>query len=142
MLKEQLPKNQIDCIYKNGDKNGNGRIEKKNKGAEKINRCGYLGLTCDDHKDLGSTPEQILKENPGKTLGELLSHKEIEDYLDQEIKGAEESKKRLGENDDGATDKTIIINALRDFKGNFMRDLNYLRSIGKLPEKYQSFNSE
>lgn len=84
---------------------------------------GYLGVTAEDHEGIHSTPDEILNENPGKTLGELMSDQEILEYI-------EGTKKNIEENE--GIEKMKRFN--EDLKDNLKLTIEYLRSIDRLPE--------
>lgn len=84
---------------------------------------GWLGVTAEDHEGIQSTPDEILIQNPDKTLGELMSDQEILEYIqttEQNIKSNEGVEKMRELNE--------------DLKNNLMVTKNYLHSIGRLPE--------
>lgn len=84
---------------------------------------GYLGVTAEDHEAINSTPDEILLQNPGKTLGELMSDQDIRNYI-------------IG------TRKNIIENNklphLKKYNEDLQQNLNltieYLESLGRLPK--------
>lgn len=51
--------------------------KKFKKAAAKFRNFGSLAVTAADHYDIGGTPPERLLNNPGKTLGELMSEGEI-----------------------------------------------------------------
>lgn len=114
-----------------------GEVELKREiAAKKFYEFGNLGVTAEDHKAIGSTPPKILIENPGKSLGGLMSDEEIISWLERS-KGSiasfvgkspdpykEEQWKRLrGEN-------------IEEMK----RTLKYLEQIERLPKDFKNFN--
>ena len=86
---------------------------------------GYLGVTSQDHEVIGSTPDEILLQNPGKTLGELMSDEEIREY----IVG---TRKNISENENGG------LAHMKRYNEVLLRNLDvtieYLKFIGRLPE--------
>jgi hypothetical protein len=97
------------------------------KASEKFNTFGPLGVTADDHLAIGSTPNQRLINNPGKTLGEIMSAEEINDWLTA-AKG--EIKKCSSE--EYATN-SFVCGMLTTIKKNLQLSEQYLLSINKLP---------
>ncbi len=84
---------------------------------------GWLGVTAEDHEGVQSTPDEILVQNPGKTLGELMTNEEILGYIqttEQNIQSNEGIEKMREHNE--------------DLKNNLRVTRGYLRSIGRLPE--------
>ncbi len=84
---------------------------------------GYLGVTAKDHEAIQSTPDEVLLQNPGKTLGEIMNDQEIREYIVGTRKNISENKeyshlKRYNE----------------DLKQNLEVTIEYLKSIGRFPE--------
>lgn len=97
---------------------------KVRKSRAKLNKFGRLALTADDHKNLNSTPDQRLIDNPSKAAWEVMSEEEIVNLLDA-------ARERFDD------PKTPQYAALNDF--NFFRSsIGFLKSVGKLPEKFSS----
>ncbi|MEI6022600.1 MAG: hypothetical protein WCQ32_02045 [bacterium] len=84
---------------------------------------GFLGVTAQDHEDIQGTPDDILLENPGKTLGELMSDGEIREYI-------VETRKNIIENKE--TPKLEKYNI--ELQKNLDVTIAYLSSIGRMPE--------
>ncbi len=86
---------------------------------------GSLGVTAADHEALGGTPDDILLEHPGKTLGEVMTNEEIETYIFQ-------TRKNISENEG--------ILKMSEFNDDLKRDLEtsiqYLKDIGRLSEDF------
>jgi|SRR5680860_508153 len=96
---------------------------------KKEKEFGYFAMTAEDHKALGSTPDDVLKDNAGKALHELLSDDEIEEYIEGAIQTIKENDENLQEN------------GYLDIQRNFLRvSLPFLKSINRLPEKFADFN--
>ena len=87
---------------------------------------GSLGVTAQDHKNIGGTPDDILLENPGKTLGELMTDQEIKDYILATRANILENEKESLKNMKQYTE---------DLKEDLEATLKYLESIGRLPEE-------
>ena len=89
---------------------------------KKWDEKGHLGVTAADHEAIHSTPDEILVQNPGKTLGELMSDKEILEYIigtQENIKSNEEIEKMKSYNE--------------DLKKNLEVTTIYLKAIGRFP---------
>ena len=86
---------------------------------------GSLGVTSQDHIIFGSTPDQILIDNPGKTLGELMSDSEIKDFIEGTLKNIEGNKNYENLN---SFNKKLLANLILSVK--------YLKSIKKIPEDF------
>lgn len=101
---------------------------------ENWNTNGSLGVTAEDHIAIGSTPDNILIENEGKTLGELMSDSEIQDFING-------TKENIKENEDyiktGPHNANSIINFNKDIKDNLDKTLVYLKKIGRLPVDFK-----
>lgn len=100
---------------------------------KRFQQFGQLGVTADDHWNIGGSPPIILNRNPGKTLGELMSDQEILAKLDQLTEYERSAKKRLAANprDDLAKDD------LKYVEKELPTTIKYLDSIGRLPDKYK-----
>lgn len=88
---------------------------------------GYLGVTAEDHESLGSTPEQRLIENPGKSLGEIMSDNEI-------VKNISEQLEFFKQQDIQEDDRESWLDFIKQRKEDFITSMRYLKSINRLPE--------
>ena len=105
-------------------------VEDWNKENEK-NPKGSLGMTAWDHKQIGSTPSEDLKENPGKTKADLKTDEEILVYLNQIITDINFYSAPENFNNSFAKDYLpYLIKDLSDCKA-------YLTRIGRLPEEFK-----
>jgi hypothetical protein len=97
--------------------------------ANKFNTFGPLGVTAADHLGIGSTPKELLVNNPGKTLGELMT----EDEIFQWIKGQQEQIAQYSEDQykDNSFVKSILPKLIEDLR----LSKEYLAGIGKLPSE-------
>lgn len=93
---------------------------------------GYLGVTAQDHKAIGSTPEKELLENPDKTLGELMGNKEALEYVVGTQKNILENEHVQHHNPESWKKYND------DLKQNLEVSIKYLKSIGKLPPDFGS----
>ena len=84
---------------------------------------GFLGVTEQDYEAIQGTPEDILLENPGKTLGELMSDEEVREYII-------ETRNNIIENKE--IPKMQELN--KDLQKNLDVTIVYLSSIGRMPE--------
>lgn len=101
---------------------------------EKRHRLSSLGTTYAEEKRLGSPPF-LLKSNPGKTLGELLSDEEILSRIDSLAEFYQSTKTDLAADPHNYSAQ----DDLRYIQRELPAAINYLTSIGRLPEKYKSF---
>jgi len=99
--------------------------EEFKKASERFETLGSLGVLPADHKAIGSTPPQRLLDNPGKTLGELMSDEEITYW----ILGNEKTIKQFSEAD---PNNSFIKTALPDLKKTLELGKKYLKSIDRL----------
>lgn len=100
-------------------------IKSFNKAAEKFKALGSLGVTAQDHKGIGSTPPKKLLENPGKTLGELMTDEEVIEW----IKGNKEAIAQFSEADQN---NSFVKSALPMLKEEVRFGTKYLKSLGRL----------
>jgi len=93
-----------------------------------------LEATAADHEVLGSTPPTQLKENPGKNLAELMSDKEILEWLKKSEHAIKVLKKE-------APSRGLQWEDVRDREIVKMKvTLKYLEGIGRLPEEFKYFD--
>jgi len=108
------------------------RIEKALKHWER----GHLGVTADDHKAIGGTPDLELRKNPNKTLGELWSEKQILEYLRKRSIFLEKARQEYKEKGDlHYWSKDDIISS----KKSLRLAISYLKLIRKLPKEFDNF---
>ncbi len=97
--------------------------------ASKSMKLGFFSLTAEDHRLLSSTPDDRLKDNPGKALYEVLDDEEIGNYIQGMI--------------DAQYDKALVENG---FAQNQLDELAvsipFLESVGRLPEEFRFLLSE
>lgn len=93
--------------------------------SAKFQELGSLAVTAQDHKDIGSTPPQRLRENPDKTLGELMSEQEIAEW----VKENEEAIAKFSQMNSG---DPFLRSALPVLKTELELGQKYLKSIGRL----------
>jgi hypothetical protein len=100
-------------------------------------RRSLLSMTAEDHRRIGSTlvgnePElQLLRENPGKTLAELLSPEQLRERIARDLAILDELHREAKEGN--AMSKRILEDTLKRTLGP---DLAYLHSVNKLPEEF------
>src|SRR5680860_12273 len=93
---------------------------------KKEKEFGYFSMTAEDHKALGSTPDDILEGSTDKALYELLSDDEIEEYIEGAIQTIKEN------------DENLEKNGYLDIERNFLRvSLPFLKSVNRLPGKFE-----
>lgn len=107
-----------------------------NEARKKWDENGYLGVTAIDHELIGSTPDELLLNNKGKTLGELMSEDEIVEYISGTLSNIDENEKYILTN---PSNKDSIIRYNEDLKNNLDLSINYLKKIGKIDEKFSSY---
>jgi hypothetical protein len=97
--------------------------------ADKFNTLGPLGVTAADHLGIGSTPKELLINNPGKTLGELMT----DDEISQWINGQQEqiAQYSLDQYKDNSFVKSILPKLIEDLR----LSKEYLKSIDRLPSE-------
>lgn len=115
-------------------KNNNESIPKK---VNKIDQVGLLGLTAQDHKDVGSSsPDTRMELNPEKTQAELMENAEIFVWIQAQKDMLSEL---LG---DSTNVKNSIDKKLPKYARQVKKSLEYLRSIHKLPPEFEDFDPE
>lgn len=95
---------------------------------KKWNEKGFLGVTAKDHEAIYSTPDEILLQNPGKTLAELMSDEEIRDYVLETRRVISENENVVHSNPESWKKYN------EDLKMNLEVTIRYLQSIGRLPD--------
>jgi len=101
-------------------------VDKKRRNSkEKNDKFGILSFNAQDHKNMSGSPTpNLLGENYGKALNEVMSEEEIIDLLDEAFEGIND-----------------IDNIYSDRQEDFLKkSLPFLKEVGKLPEKYNNFN--
>lgn len=103
---------------------GNKKINKE-QAVKNWEEKGSLGVTAEDHELIGSTPDEILIQNPGKTLGELMSDDEIQEFIEGTKKNIEDNKNHPH------------MDAFNeDLKKNLITTIKYLKEINRLPKDF------
>lgn len=115
--------------------------------SEKISqpvRKPYLAQDLDYMKSIGGTPPQIAKDNPGKTMAELMTDEEILNYLNGIDSGINSiintikerfTERGLDPSDIGRDTKTIngfLEKSVKDLDDS----LHYLEEIGRRPPEF------
>ncbi len=106
---------------------------------------GSLGVTARDHFNIGSSPPAGLRENPDKTFAEIYSDEELLNYLGNlEASIAQDlatlRKKVMGTPMFATIDRWTESN-LRSDARRMSSALAYLKSLGRLPEKYAGYEA-
>lgn len=96
------------------------------KASEKFKKYGDLGVTDKDHEAIGSTPSEILKNNPDKTMGDIMNEDELLRWLNENQQVFENNK-----------DDKLVERSLMQFKQRFLASINYLTEINKLPKDFE-----
>lgn len=86
---------------------------------------GSLGVTAEDYELIGGTPDDILIQNPGKTLGELMADSEIQEFIEETQKNIEGNKNHPHMNKFN-----------EELKKNLITTVKYLKGINRLPEDF------
>lgn len=100
---------------------------KYEKVLQKSRTQGFFSLTAQDHKDMGSTPMDDLKENPDKAQYEVMSEEEIAELLDDAIKCI-------------YNPDLVKSGYSRDQKNFFIIGFHFLKGVGRLPAKFENFD--
>lgn len=129
IFKSQVLRKEISQIIKEQLK-----IESSEKISQPV-RKPYLVQDLDYIKSAGGTPPQIAKDNPGKTMAELMTDEEILDYLNK-------MKHRIDNPEEGFEDCSYAdqvyggIRTKRILEPEFKASIEYLKQINKLPPEY------
>ncbi len=97
--------------------------------AAKAEQYGLLSLNAEEHHAIGSTPPEELDANPGKAHYEVLTEAQIEKMISAAIK--------MASSDDPRALSGGFVKAESDW---LERTIPFLRSVGRLPEKYKNFD--
>ena len=102
---------------------------------------GFLGVTDEDHRALGGTPDLELSQNPRKTLGEIWSIDKIREKLEKGVTFLERARKnykREYEGDPRYLDNRWYKDDILNEKDELRKTMLYLKSIGKLPKEFEN----
>jgi hypothetical protein len=98
---------------------------------QKSKNFGWFSLTAEDHANMGNplSRNNELNNNPGKAQYEVMTEQEIERTLDGALENATTADQSLIDNGNAQLQK--------DF---FIKSLAFLKSVGRLPKKYENFD--
>jgi len=103
--------------------------------CKKLDELGPLSLTAEDHRAIGSSPKENLKDNPEKTVAELMTDEEILKTLNYWKKTIEEEAQGL------YVEHNALKSLAHEFSKRFKATILYLRSIGRLPKEFENFDT-
>jgi hypothetical protein len=109
--------------------------EKHEAVGKKGKQWGKLSLNLEEHSLCGTPPIEILSRNPEKSVGENMTDKEIIDMLDQAVAALKRFRREVATYE-SPNAQTVLENQIQSTK----IDMKYLENIGRLPEKYKSFD--
>lgn len=98
------------------------------RASKKMNETGWFSFTAQDHEDLDGTPDAELAVNPGKAQYEIMTDEEIQQILDNV---------EIAQQDPKLVKNGYVQNLIDAMKV----DIPFLKSVGRLPEKYKDFDS-
>lgn len=113
--------------------------------ARKNWQRGHLGVTAEDHRAFGGTPDLELSQNQGKTLGELWNIEKIREKLEESIaflKKARKNYEKKHEGDPRYPDNRWYRDDILNEKDELRKTILFLKSIGKLPKEFENFEVE
>ena len=110
-------------------------LERETASRRRFQEFGHLGVTAQDHWNIGGSPPILLNQNLEKNEGELVSDEEILEKLDGLIRYKERAEEKLKTN----PNHELAQGDLADFKKQFPITIKYLASIERLPEKYKNY---
>ena len=116
--------------------------EAKKKIALEHFRNGHLAITAEDDLIGGGSPHPDLSKNPRKTLGELWDVEKIREDLQRIVLLLEKGRKEYKEKGSHHPDSHWPMDDIKYAKGELRKTLPYLKSIGKLPEKFENIKIE
>lgn len=105
--------------------------EKCREAIDKLNQVGPLGMTAHDYEDMGSTVSEKMLAEPGRPQAELMSDKEITDFLDKLFEHSQEVMALAREDPDRYG------HVAQSLKRTFTVTLGYLRGINRLSDEYK-----
>jgi hypothetical protein len=108
--------------------------EATKKASKKFHEKGPFSMTAQDHKDLGSTPPKILKENPGKTIPDIYPNEKLEQDLQMWLNGWRKYVQPEYMNSASARSYSRMLSK------RILASIRYLRSINRLPEQFKDFD--
>ncbi len=135
---EKIPDNSKQTQAESTKADQKLRMEK----ARKHWQSGHLGVTADDHRAVGGSPETELRQNPGKTLGELWSMEKILEKLESDVAFLEKARQEYKEKGQYHPDIHWSRDDILSAKEGLRATISYLKSIGKLPEEFENFEVE
>jgi len=109
---------------------------KTEEARKRFHEFGKWGVTANDHELIGGTPPGELTDNPGKTMGEIMTDKEIEDGLDTMIKYLKMNEEKYEKDRFNYMAKSGV----EYYTEQIPLALKYLESLGRLPERYKEYN--
>ncbi len=110
--------------------------EKFKIARNKFNAFGPLGVTAEDHKNIGSTPPEILLMNPGKTEFDLMSDEDLLNWLN----GKKEELVRFSSKEFSVN--VFVQSYLPTLKEEIKATLDFLRLKKRLPEEHHAWKIE
>ena len=110
--------------------------------ARKHWQNGHLGVTAEDHRAFGGSPDLELSQNPGKTLGELWDIDKICKYLENLVASLGKARREYQEKGPNHPDIHWSRDDILSAKDSLRKAIPYLQSIAKLPEEFTEFEVE
>lgn len=106
-------------------------------GREKPIKKAGLEMTLADHLAIGSSPEDVHRENPGKTFAETMDDDALKDFIMRELNNVRYSHKLALEGD--PVERKIF---KKQFELFLAPNIEYLRKIGRLPKELADLDLE
>ncbi len=96
-----------------------------------------LAMTAADHRRVGSTPVQILSDNPDKKLHETMDEQQLRSFIAVEVMAfVGQYQRALGGN---AREAKTLKSQLENY---LAPNIAYLKEIGRLPEELEGFDPQ
>ena len=106
------------------------RLEEMEAAGEKFRLVGPLGVTAEDHRRLGSTPNSELAQNPGKRLIDLMDEARLLAWLRDQQSSIVEFRAK-------AKESSFAASAAEIFERDLVITIAFLRAEGRLPAAFK-----
>ena len=98
-------------------------------------RKATLEMTAEDHRSIGSTPPKVLKDNPDKTLAETMDDAALHGFVRDAVAAIAQMHA------DAMSGDARTVARFKEVRDGFLlRDVGYLRAIGRLPSEFVGFD--
>ena len=102
-------------------------LQRRREAMEKSREVGPFGLTAEDHRAMGSTPDERLVEHEGKAPYEFFTDEEILNVLELMEKAT--------------MDPTMPPQVAQSQSEDLKQAIMFLKGVGRLPESFRHYLS-